>query len=95
MQRLAHENLEIKERKESVVSILHNSEIVLIVTGVVSFIACNFIWFDLQLDLFLALIRKLNIAIEKVGRGDLTVKTEIESNDEIGNLSRAFNKMTN
>ena len=39
-------------------------------------------------------IRKLNLAMEEVGRGDLTVKTEAESNDEIGSLSLTFNKMT-
>lgn len=39
-------------------------------------------------------IRKLISATELVAGGDLTVKLEVDRNDEIGQLSRAFNTMT-
>lgn len=39
-------------------------------------------------------IRKLIAATEQVAGGDLEVKLEIERNDEIGQLARAFNTMT-
>ncbi len=39
-------------------------------------------------------IRKLITATEKVAAGNLDVKMEIERNDEIGQLARAFNTMT-
>ena len=39
-------------------------------------------------------IRKLIVATEEVAGGNLDVKMEIERNDEIGQLARAFNTMT-
>ncbi len=90
---LSHEKREITERKESVKSILHNSELIIIVACSISFIIAIAFGF-IAAGFISRPIRKLNNAMEEVGRGDLSIKTEIESNDEIGNLSLAFNKMT-
>jgi diguanylate cyclase (GGDEF)-like protein/PAS domain S-box-containing protein len=89
---LAYEGHEIIERKKSVESILNNSVIVLIVTGGIASLVAIVFGF-VSSGFISSPIRKLNTAMNKIGRGDLTVKTEIESNDEIGNLSIAFNKM--
>ncbi len=90
---LTHEEHEINARKESVESILHNAELIIIVACSISFIIA--IVFGVASAGFISRpIRKLNSAMEEVGRGDLTVKAEIKSNDEIGSLSRSFNQMT-
>jgi len=90
---LAHEGHEVIERKQNVTSVIYNSEFALIVIGCISFIIA--IVFGCISSGFISRpINKLNDAMEEVARGDLSVKTEIESNDEIGNLSRSFNKMT-
>ena len=39
-------------------------------------------------------ISRLTSVTEKVGSGDLTIRASIESEDEIGTLSKAFNQMT-
>jgi sigma-B regulation protein RsbU (phosphoserine phosphatase) len=38
-------------------------------------------------------LRRVGSAMEKVGRGDLTAKVPVVSNDEIGSLSEGFNSM--
>lgn len=38
-------------------------------------------------------IEELAIAMQKVGKGDLSIRAKVQSNDEIGKLSRIFNHM--
>jgi len=38
-------------------------------------------------------IRKLDIAVNAIANGDVNVQVEVNTNDEIGKLSRAFNNM--
>ena len=40
-------------------------------------------------------IKKLSLGAAKIGSGDLNYKVDIFSKDEIGNLARSFNSMTN
>ncbi len=39
-------------------------------------------------------LRELHDGVEKVAMGDLSFKQEVKSNDEVGDLARGFNKMT-
>lgn len=39
-------------------------------------------------------LRSLTIATEKIAKGDLTIKIDVKSEDEIGDLVSSFNKMT-
>ncbi len=44
--------------------------------------------------LLLGPVKRLTSVVETIANGDLSVKANVEANDEIGDLSKAFNKMT-
>lgn len=52
-------------------------------------IVCHFIWSTISNP-----ITKLRDAVDKMGKGELETKIQINSNDEIGDLAQAFNDMT-
>jgi PAS domain S-box-containing protein len=52
-------------------------------------VICHFIWSTISNP-----ITKLRDAVDKMGRGELETKIQINSNDEIGDLAQAFNDMT-
>jgi len=43
---------------------------------------------------FLRPVKNLTIGAEKIGKGELAYRVEVESNDELGYLARSFNKMS-
>jgi PAS domain S-box-containing protein len=52
-------------------------------------VVCHFIWSAISNPII-----KLRDAADKIGKGELETKIQISSNDEIGDLARAFNDMT-
>jgi len=51
-------------------------------------VVCHFIWNTISNP-----ITKLRDAVDKMGKGELETKIQINSNDEIGDLAQAFNDM--
>jgi len=90
---LTYEEHEINERKESVKSILRNSIYAILLICSISFIVAIVFGF-VSAGFVSRPIRKLVNVMKEVGKGNLAVKSDIKSTDEIGQLSVSFNEMT-
>jgi PAS domain S-box-containing protein len=69
-----------------------STEIIIISTifGLLAVIVvCHFIWSTISNPII-----KLRDVADKIGKGELETKIQVSSNDEIGDLARAFNDMT-
>ena len=93
------ENLEKSTREKAITeteeirkAVSSSTEIIIISTifGLLAVIVvCHFIWSTISNPII-----KLKDAADKIGKGELETKIQINSNDEIGALAQSFNDMT-
>ncbi|MER1985631.1 MAG: HAMP domain-containing sensor histidine kinase [Solibacillus sp.] len=75
------------------ISELAKEEVILLLTGAVMFllVAAFFVYYSMRK--ILQPLEQLQHAAEKISDGDYAVRVAVQSQDEIGKLSHAFNKM--
>ncbi|MBE3570733.1 MAG: methyl-accepting chemotaxis protein [Bacillales bacterium] len=81
-------NMSTSEVDDAVAPIFHKTLLVIIISSILGAIMVYFIIYSI-----LARLRVLKNKAITISRGDLTEQIEIKTNDEIGQLGRAFNQM--
>lgn len=90
---LAQEDIEFVQRNSLIDNSIANTKTVILTLSICSFFAAIIFGVILSSNI-LKPINRINDAFSKVSRGELDTKIKIESDDEIGELSSSFNKMT-
>jgi PAS domain S-box-containing protein len=90
---LAHESNEQANARANVEASIRLATTQTLIVTALTFLLAIFSGFYISF-LISRRIRNLKEASEKVGNGELDTRIDINSKDEIGDLSRAFNKMT-
>ncbi len=87
-----HKQLALKE-EDNALSTLHTSRVIMIVITIVSFVVAVLLGMFISVNVIQKPLKEFIKVFKKVKGGDFTVRVEVKSKDEIGELSNYLNEL--